>query len=252
MSNEATQRLQSLLDKVAAPIESIALSVKMHGVFGFPDDWKTTDDLNPNVFTYQAKLMGCDLYEGKVRPREATEKEIKEAEEVAAAKNKKPVKVDPKNPIVEPVLTADELEAQRLLREKEEEEDRRIQAEWDALDEAEKTFRTYEDKHKHPWVHFEKQEITAIKEGESLVILEERVQDEHGEYIYFSKLPTLNEDELAKLRKAKPKNLNLNDLNGVIARAWVDLSAFRTPGTTEFIQRCYLEQVTTMHAHQLV
>lgn len=48
-----------------------------------------------------------------------------------------------------------------------------------------------------------------------------------GEWFYLYKYPVLAEEELAKLRKGKPKNLNLNDLNPVTMRAWVDLSSFK-------------------------
>lgn len=96
-------------------------------MFGFPEEWKTTDDLNPNLFGYQVKFLDCDVLEGKIHNREPTEKEIKEAEEAAAAKNKKPVKVDPKNPPPpEPVLSPEEQEALRLKKEHEEEEAQRI------------------------------------------------------------------------------------------------------------------------------
>ena len=37
-------------------------------------------------------------------------------------------------------------------------------------------------------------------------------------------MPTVSEDELAKMRKSKPKTLaNINDLNPVVMRAWVSL-----------------------------
>lgn len=93
-------------------------------------------------------------------------------------------------------------------------------------------------------MNWEKSEGIEAKEGESLVILEERVYDEKGEYIYFTKLPMISEDELAKLKKAKSKNLNPSDLNNVTMRAWFDLSDFEVPGTLESTKRCYLEQVT--------
>ncbi|KAL4497056.1 hypothetical protein ABPG72_002212 [Tetrahymena utriculariae] len=241
---EPNPKLLSLLEKINNPIESLNLSIKVHGVYGFPEEWKTTDDLNPNLFTYQTKFLGIDILEGKIVPRQLTEKEIKEAEEAAAAKSKKPAKPDPKHqPPPEPVLTPEEQEALRLKKEQEEEEERRRQAEWDALDEKEKNFRTLEDKYKYPWLNYEKAEGVQLKEGEQLVILEERVYDEKGEYIYFTKLPTLTEEELVKARKQKNKNLNVNDLNQVQMRAWVDLSDFEVPGTVEVVKRCYLEQI---------
>lgn len=56
--------------------------------------------------------------------------------------------------------------------------------------------------------------------------LDECIYDEGGAFIYFCKFPNMNEEELAKLKKGKPKTLNLNDLNEIKFRAWVDLSSF--------------------------
>ena len=50
-----------------------------------------------------------------------------------------------------------------------------------------------------------------------------------GEWVYVIKMPTANEEELAKLKKAKPKTLaNANDLNPVVMRAWVDLTSLKS------------------------
>ena len=57
--------------------------------------------------------------------------------------------------------------------------------------------------------------------------------DDKGDYIYFVKTPAVTEEEIAKLKKAKSKNLNINDLNPVVTRAWVDLSGLTVPGTTQ-------------------
>jgi hypothetical protein len=42
--------------------------------------------------------------------------------------------------------------------------------------------------------------------------------------VYIFKQPTANEQDLDKLKKSKPKNLNINDLNPLCIRAWVNLS----------------------------
>ncbi len=47
-----------------------------------------------------------------------------------------------------------------------------------------------------------------------------------GEWVYFLKANILNEADLEKLKKAKPKNLSLNDLNTTVFRAWIDYSQF--------------------------
>jgi hypothetical protein len=58
------------------------------------------------------------------------------------------------------------------------------------------------------------------------------------------KTPAASEEELAKMRKTKPKTLNnINDLNPIVMRAWVDLTAINSKETTIVRQRCKLAQV---------
>lgn len=119
-------KLLSLLEKINNPVEQLSFSVHVHGVYSFPEEWKTTDEANPSLFTYTTKFLGCDISEGKVRPRELTEKELKEAEDAAAAKSKKSAPKDAKNSgSGEIPLSPEELEQLRQRKEQEDEEDRR-------------------------------------------------------------------------------------------------------------------------------
>lgn len=238
---EANPKLLSLLEKLQHPIEKVTVELGVQGVFAFPEEWKTADDANPTLFTYKVKFLGQEVKDGKIMPRQLTEKEIKEQEELAAAKQKKAAKKQDKQPEVQ--LTPEEEEAIRLKKLEEEEKERIRQEEWDKLDEETKFYRTYEDKFKQPSLQFENKVAAGDKEGQDLVILEERIFDDKGDWIYFSKGPTSTEEEIAKMRKAKPKNLNLNDLNPVIMRAWVNFEEFSNPGQAEITQRCKLEQV---------
>lgn len=79
--------------------------------------------------------------------------------------------------------------------------------------------------------------------GSALVIFEERLQHDKGEWVYLYKYPAISEDEIAKLKKGKPKNLNLNDLNPVTMRAWVNYTQLAQPGATSIRVRCPLQQV---------
>lgn len=45
-----------------------------------------------------------------------------------------------------------------------------------------------------------------------MAILDEKVYDEGGDWLYFCRYPNLTEEEIAKMKKGKPKNLNVNDL----------------------------------------
>jgi len=75
-------------------------------------------------------------------------------------------------------------------------------------------------------------------------VLEERLGEDHGEWVYVYKLPAVSEDELAKMRKAKPKTLNnINDLNPIVMRAWVDLTPLSVTDCKTVTQRCKLIQI---------
>lgn len=50
------------------------------------------------------------------------------------------------------------------------------------------------------------------------------------DFIYFIKSPNLTEEEIAKMKKAKPKGLNINDLNPIVTRGKLNLEEFRNPG----------------------
>ncbi|EGR30045.1 tetratricopeptide repeat protein [Ichthyophthirius multifiliis] len=240
-----SQKPQSIFDKIIPPTDQLTLTLKIHGVYSFPEEWKTTDEANPNLFTYTIKAFnGLECPEGKVHNREQTEKELKEQEEALLAKQqKKTAKKGKDAPPPEPVLTEEEQELIRKAKELEEQEEKKRQEEWNALDEQTRYFLTQEDKYKCPWINWEKSECSLQKQGLQLVVLEERVFDEKGEYIYFMKYPTLTEEELVKIKKSKPKNLNLIDLNPILMRAWVDLSEFQNPGTITITQRCFIQQV---------
>jgi hypothetical protein len=76
-----------------------------------------------------------------------------------------------------------------------------------------------------------------------MVIFEERVYADGGEWVFVVRQPTLGEEELAKFRKSKPKTMpNLNELFPIVMRGWVDYTSFRTQGATESIQRIRLTQ----------
>ena len=56
--------------------------------------------------------------------------------------------------------------------------------------------------------------------------------------IQFVKLPMVSEEEVAKLKKARPKNLNIVELQPVIYNAWLSLKDFQDPGIDQTTQRC--------------
>ena len=162
-------KLLSFLEKLVNPLDHITLQLQVNGIYCFPEEWKIADEANPTLFTYSTRFSGIDISEGKLYPRQLTEKELKEVEEAQAAKAKKNVKKDPKNE--PPPPTAEELEKQRKIQEELEAEEQKRLAEWNALDEQTRFYRTYEDKYKHPSIKFEDFEGQIEKLDEELVIV---------------------------------------------------------------------------------
>mmetsp|Transcript_24781 Transcript_24781/g.17483 ORF Transcript_24781/g.17483 Transcript_24781/m.17483 type:complete len:133 (-) Transcript_24781:2563-2961(-) len=124
----------------------------------------------------------------KVCPREMTEEEKAEQEASKTKGNKKDP--PPKGKATkEEEPSAEELE--RIEREKaEKEEQERIkQAEWDALDEQTKLFRTAEDKFKEPSIHLQnlilvenldklKASLSEIEDNEENAEARKKIQDQ--------------------------------------------------------------------------
>ena len=63
----------------------------MQGVFGFPDEWRITDESNPGIFANVVRYAGEDMF-GKIKNREQTEKEKFEEYQKNSKKNKKDTK----------------------------------------------------------------------------------------------------------------------------------------------------------------
>jgi hypothetical protein len=55
--------------------------------------------------------------------------------------------------------------------------------------------------------------------------------------------PEVSEDEIAKMKKSKPKGLNLGELTKLTFKGKLTLEAFRTPGCDQITQRIKLQQV---------
>ncbi len=56
--------------------------------------------------------------------------------------------------------------------------------------------------------------------------MEDCIYNQGGIWIYFIRLPLIPEDEIAKLKKGKPKNLNLAELQPINFKAWLSLKNF--------------------------
>jgi hypothetical protein len=74
-------------------VKALKVDIEVRGVYAPVEQWKLTDEANPNVFTYGLQIMNKEIEKGRILPRQLTEKEIREAEE---AKTKKGGKKDSK------------------------------------------------------------------------------------------------------------------------------------------------------------
>lgn len=64
--------------KLGYPEAGRNVTFKVEGVFAFPEEWKTTDESNPGLFTYAARWMRFEFEKGKIHGKELTAKELRE------------------------------------------------------------------------------------------------------------------------------------------------------------------------------
>ena len=229
-------KLYSILTKAKTPLTSVRVEVEVYGMYALPDAWLQGE----SDFDYSVAFCGVKFSGGRIVKREPTEEELKAAEQ---GKKKQPP--PPKGRVVEP--TAEELAAQERERKLKEELEAQRKAEWDALSEDERYYKTKEDIHQFPFLLWEETKegderkfktatLNKVHEGEELVTLEEKIEDDGRLCLEFSKLPPVVEDDAKKKIKAKPGE----EAKPIYAKAWVDMSYFQTPSAQETIYRVQL------------
>ena len=110
------------------------------------------------MYSYEIEVCGVRVKNSKVIQKELTEEEKAEME----AKNAKGGKAAPaKGKAKEEEPNAEEIERQSRLKLEKEEEERIKQAEWDALDEETKFYRTHEDPFKEPSIRMQNLVLSA-------------------------------------------------------------------------------------------
>jgi len=62
------------MKNIVFPQVDIQVNCQIHGVFGFPEEWKTTDDANPSLFNYTLRFSSFNFEKAKIYPRELTAK----------------------------------------------------------------------------------------------------------------------------------------------------------------------------------
>ena len=232
-------KIKRVLEKADQKLQEVQVELEVKGVFCLPESWKTEAD-SAEVL-YQVTALGVTFANGKVRKRELTEEEIKQAEE-AKTRKKDSSRKKAESP------TPGQVEEQRKIQKLKEEEEARKKAEWDLLDEETKFYRTMEDIYQHPCISWESEtpseEDTRIiktytlektKSGIELNELEDQLEDHKGVYCQVSRLP--NEEE----SKKKPKK-SQDEITAVNCIAWLDLTGYLEPGREEVEVRSKLVQ----------
>lgn len=230
-------KLYSILTKAKAPLSSVRVQVEVYGMYALPEAWLQAE----GDYDYTVSFCGVKFSGGRIAKREPTEEELKAAEQ---GKKKQPPPARGKP--VEP--SAEELAALERERKLKEEVEAKRKAEWEALTEDERYYKTMEDIHQHGFLLWELEKEgderkfkTAIQEkehtGEELMTLEERIEDEGKLMLEFSKTPPSVDDDPKKKVKAKPGE----EIKPIFAQAWVDMSFFRSPAAQETTFRIQLQ-----------
>jgi len=175
-----TTDVHEALSRVRRPLDSTKLKMSMYGVYALPEVWKAKfdDPANEAMYTYEVELLGVRMQNSKVMLKELTEEEKAEAE----AKNVKGGKAaPPKGKQKEEEPTPEELERlekERLVRE---EKEAKLKAEWDALSEEERFYRTHEDIFKEPCIKMQNQvQLARVAELEEKLAAVGEPSDENA------------------------------------------------------------------------
>jgi hypothetical protein len=78
--------------------------------------------------------------------------------------------------------------------------------------------------------------------GEDLLKFENDVNEERGQWIYFDKLPPIEEEDPKKKAAAKGKVVS-EEVKPVSGRAWIDLTAFQGSSGNSLEYKALLETV---------
>eukprot|EP00347_Sterkiella_histriomuscorum_P008804 403343688 len=230
----------------------IDMSFKVYGIYLLPDAWKAKiDDPQEQTYTYDIRF-GKFQMKGKVIPRQLTEEEKVEAENSKNKKGAAPAK-DPKKKGQEDEVSPEEKERLEKEQQQKEEDFKQKQSTWEGLDEHWKFITYAEDPFREPKVKFISDEnpggepIIEFKftlEGEDLFQFEQEVTDKKGIYLFFDKLPPVEEEDPKKAgQKAAPKKGAVEEMKPTHGRVWIDLYCLSEPGAVRVQNRQTLETV---------
>lgn len=53
-------------------MKALKVDIEVRGVYAPVEQWKLTDEANPNVFTYGLQIMNKEIEKGRILPRQLT------------------------------------------------------------------------------------------------------------------------------------------------------------------------------------
>lgn len=124
----------------------------------------------------------------------------------------------------------------------EEQEEARKKAHFESLSEQDRFYFRSEDPFQSPALKFEKPAISFALAGAEIDKFETELQKTEIE-VALVRRPDINEEEIGKLKKAKPKGLNLGELVRMTFKGALEVSELSRPGGKTVTARIKLLQV---------
>ena len=163
--------------------------------------------------------------------------EIREKEEQNKNKNKKPGNVQQ---TMQQTQNQEEKAAEQ--QEQQEKEDLLFKQIEDETNQQKKEQLQFENPYLNSSIQFNDEISEVDYTEEDRKDLEQNIIDLKGCWLTFTRELAGSSDDIAKLKKNKPKGFNNTDFNPLKCKAWIDLSSLANPGNTTIRQRVYFKQ----------
>ena len=222
--------LESILERNGLATKPTTFSLEVLGIYSLPDFWiKMEQSGAVDAWDYQVKIGEAKCINGKLNMRELTEEEKTQAEN----KKKPAPKIDKKNP---EAVKAEEERLKKIQEEKDMKE-KEFYDELKKLEPLDQYYKIKEMNTQADWISFsDEDKINNVElKGETLIDMEDAINDTHKMIIEVNKLPPEDENEK---KRPKPKNMNPEDIKPIYSIGLADLTQFYIePGRKEVILR---------------
>ena len=222
--------LESILERNGLATKPTTFTLEVLGIYSLPDFWiKLEQSGAVDSWGYQVKISEAKCMNGKLNMRELTEEEKTQLEN----KKKPAPKIDKKNP---DAVKAEEERLKKIQEEKDLKE-KQFYDELKKLEPLEQFYKIKEMNTQADWISFsEEDKINNVElKGETLIDMEDAINDKHKILIEVIKIPPDDENEK---KRPKPKNMNPEDIKPIYSIGLADLTQFyNEPGRKEVILR---------------